>query len=191
MASKKLTILFTPLDGHGHINACHGLAEELRDRGHRIVFAIDIAFKDRLIPYGFEEAIHGLPADGTDSGEEFWPIFAEQHAEDFKLDPIGVAEHFFLNATKKMFADNREREHQYKEIIDRIKPDIIINDAYICSPTLTNSGIPWIWLFSAAPHLCLMDERIPPAWSGMSSFCNFAQLFLSNYETIFLFILKI
>jgi len=53
--SKSLTVLFAPLDGHGHINACHGLAEELRERGHRVVFTIDNVFKGRLKQYGFEE----------------------------------------------------------------------------------------------------------------------------------------
>ncbi len=43
--SKKLTILFSPLDGYGHVNACTGVAEALRDRGHRIVFAIDKSWK--------------------------------------------------------------------------------------------------------------------------------------------------
>ena len=37
----KMTVLFAPLDFHGHVNACHGIAEELRDRGHTVVFAIE------------------------------------------------------------------------------------------------------------------------------------------------------
>ncbi len=48
MSEKSLTILFAPLDGWGHINACIGLAEVLLNRGHRVVFAIDISFKGKL-----------------------------------------------------------------------------------------------------------------------------------------------
>jgi UDP:flavonoid glycosyltransferase YjiC (YdhE family) len=50
--SKKFTILFVPLDDSGHVNACIGLAECLRDRGHKIVVAIDPTFKGKLISYG-------------------------------------------------------------------------------------------------------------------------------------------
>lgn len=163
MPAKTLTVLFTPLDGWGHINACHGLAQELQTRGHRIVFAVDRAFKGKLTPFGFEEELHGIISE---DGGEYWPQFMEKYCHVLKEEPLAIAEKFFLAAATKMFADNKDRDVQYQDIIDRVKPDVIITDNYICSPTLTNSGIPWIWLFSAAPHLGLNDTRIPPTWSG-------------------------
>ena len=54
--SKKL-ILFTPMDGHGHVNSCVGVAQVLLKRGHRIVFAVDSAWKGKLAKYGFEEEL--------------------------------------------------------------------------------------------------------------------------------------
>jgi len=52
-----LTILFYPLPAVGHVNASIGLAEALRDRGHKIVFAIDRAWTGKLAMYGFIEEI--------------------------------------------------------------------------------------------------------------------------------------
>ncbi|CAG2110801.1 unnamed protein product, partial [Medioppia subpectinata] len=161
--NNKLTILFTPLDGWGHINACHGLAEELKSRGHRVVFAIDKAFKSKLIAYGFEEYLHGLNTDGEVT--EYWPLFMEQNCHYLKEKPIVMVEKFLVTALTKMFADNKEREQQYEHIIHKVKPDLIVTDNYICMPTITNAGIPWVWLFSAALHQALDDNRIPPAWS--------------------------
>lgn len=31
------------MDGHGHVNACIGVAQVLVSRGHRVVFAVDAA----------------------------------------------------------------------------------------------------------------------------------------------------
>jgi UDP:flavonoid glycosyltransferase YjiC (YdhE family) len=62
--SKKFTILFVPLDDSGHVNACIGLAECLRDRGHKIVVAIDPTFKGKLISYGFIEELLIDPNEG-------------------------------------------------------------------------------------------------------------------------------
>lgn len=70
----------TPLNGHGHINACHGLCEELRDRGHDIIFVIDKSFQGRLERYGFKEHILDPPPPKEksekdseyDDDKDFW-----------------------------------------------------------------------------------------------------------------------
>jgi len=166
--SNRKTILFTPLDGHGHTNACHVLAEVLRDRGHRVVFAIDIAFEGKLSPFGFEEEIHSLPQDGLQSNDEFWPEFAAKHTPYLKLSPIEVTEKFVSVGFGKMLEHLRDKDSQYEQIIARVKPDVIVIDSYICSPTLTNSNIPFVRLCSAAPLLQLNSNKTPPAWSGKS-----------------------
>jgi len=164
---RSITVLFAPLDGHGHINACHGLAEALQNRGHKIVFAVDKAFKGRLTQYGFEEELIEPTINGDKSDEQFWPQFVAANSKVLKGSPIEIVEGFCVKATEKMLNDNKVKDDFYKEIIDRVKPDVIVIDSYICSPALTNSGIPWVWLFSASPSLCLNEAHIPPAWSGM------------------------
>ena len=164
MPFRSLTILFTPLDGWGHINACLGLAQEMHERGHRTVFAVDIAFKSKLKPFGAEEELHsrGSPSEG-----EYWPQFMEKYCHYLKSDTISIAKEFAVRAFGKQFEDNKLLQDQYRKIIAKVKPDVIVTDNYIASPAITCSGIPWVWLFSAAPHLALDDKRIPPVWSGM------------------------
>jgi len=167
MSSKRLTVLFTPLDGYGHINACHGIAEALRDRGHRVIFAVDISFKGKLIPYGFEEEIHSLPKKSDDNPEiNVWANIVSKNKETFKLSPIEIVEKFCAVCFSYMYEGLKARDSQYKDIIERVKPDIIIIDSYVASPTITNCGIPWVWLYSAAPLLCLNSDKLPPGWSG-------------------------
>ena len=168
MSHKKLTVLFSPLDGWGHVNAGLGLAQELRERGHRIVFAVDAAFKDKLKPFGVEEELVKSTAPESEEDKEFWPKFMEQNCHILKEKDVSIiAEKFFFKlGAWKMLADVKERADQYKNIIARVKPDLIITDNYIASPVLLCSGIPFIWLFSASPHWGLSDKRIPPPWSG-------------------------
>ncbi|CAG2171395.1 unnamed protein product, partial [Oppiella nova] len=162
MTTRKLTVLFTPLNGWAHINASHGLAEELKRRGHRVVFAVDKAFKGKLLPFGFEECIHGLKVDGD------WPQVVKKIVQCFKEEPIVIVEKFLVITMTKMFADNKEREAQYKEIIEKVKPDLIVTDNYVNMPTITNCGIPWVWLYAAAVPFALNDDdRIPPPWAGL------------------------
>jgi UDP:flavonoid glycosyltransferase YjiC (YdhE family) len=55
--NKFLTILFVPIDGIGHVNACIGIAEALKERGHKIIFAISKSWNEKLVKYGFEEEL--------------------------------------------------------------------------------------------------------------------------------------
>ena len=68
---------------------------------------------------------------------------------------------------KAMTEHDQKSEPMLKEIIERVKPDLLVVDAYICSPSVTNSGIPWVWIFSAGPLLVVYDpEKLPPPGSG-------------------------
>lgn len=167
MPTKQLTVLFTPLDGWGHINASQGLAEAVRDRGHRVVFAIDKSFEGKLKRFGFEEEIHSIPPDPkSDPNINIWAEIVFKNKETFLLSPIEIVEKFCVKGFEMMYENSRKRDDQYVDIISRVRPDVIVIDSYIASPTLTNSGIPFVWLYSAAPHLCLLNDKIPPGWSG-------------------------
>ena len=161
---KRLTILFTPLDGWGHINCSHGLAEELLNRGHRVVFAVDESFKDHLTPFGFEEEL--LTTNETDSGEKWFKIIEESSKIFESKDPTDVAINFSAPANMKMIDDVIQLDSQYRDIIERVSPDLIVVDNYVNSPAITNSGRPWIWLYSAAALGVYKTDRLPPKRTG-------------------------
>ena len=90
-AKKQIKILVVTLSAHGHINACHGLCEELIKRGHEVTFLLDPSFAGRLTRYGFKEYIVNveLPQNNEyDSSKEFWPQFIEKNAHRFARTPI-------------------------------------------------------------------------------------------------------
>ena len=68
MTDKKLTILFYCIDAYGHMNPCIGVAQQLYNRGHRIIFAIKPSWRGRLSKFGFEEEV--LQLENTDSEDK-------------------------------------------------------------------------------------------------------------------------
>ena len=67
------------MNGWGHINACLGLAQELLSRGHRVVWAMNIAFQGKVTRFGFEEEITGKNVEQNAEVKEYWPQFMEKN----------------------------------------------------------------------------------------------------------------
>ncbi|XP_054152864.1 uncharacterized UDP-glucosyltransferase YdhE-like [Oppia nitens] len=172
---KPLTILFAPLDTWGHINACHGLADLLRQRGHRPVFALDIGYQGKLAKYGYEEYILKRDVDQQQDGRDFWADFVTKYKDCYRLAPEAIMASSTVDGFTIMFENYRQLDRQYRQCLDRVRPDLIVIDSYIGSPTLTNARvgagdgciIPWVWLCSAAPQSFLHSPKLPPAWSGL------------------------
>ncbi len=70
-SKKQLTIFFTPFDAFGHVHACIGIAEPLKQRGHRIIFGVTTGWKGKLLPYGFEEILYGKETQSSQVHIEF------------------------------------------------------------------------------------------------------------------------
>lgn len=163
--SKTLTILFFPLEGHGNVNACHGLAEVLLQRGHRIIFAVNTAWNGLLTKYGFEEKVFNANIN-QNHNKLIWSEFINKNHSIMSLSSIGKIKEYYIPAFTLMLETHKSLENQYKNIIEEVKPNLIIIDHLICSPVLINSGIPWIWFSSTGPLCCISDDRTPPARSG-------------------------
>jgi hypothetical protein len=171
---ERLTILFAPLDAVGHVNACIGIAEVLRDRGHRIVFAISDNWRQKLKIYGFEEELIELSDKVTvEDPAKFW---AERCLKDGMFGPSSP-----LEKLKSLAGDGfNEMINRYqtsdpimKEIVCRIKPDIILIDGFLWMPSLMSSGISWVYIISCNPLFIdkVMDDKIlPPSNSGKRRF---------------------
>lgn len=168
-AKKSLRILVTPLNGHGHINACHGLCEELRDRGHEIIFVLDKSFAGKLARYGFKEYLL-IPTEKSgsyDDNQEFWPQFFKRNAKRLEESPVEQLEGVMLEAFSDMFAHLIKYTAQYEQAMAQTKPDLIITDGLICLPVVVNAPVPFIWMYSTSVQSMLLDPRIPPFFSGL------------------------
>ena len=163
--TRKLVILFVPVSSIGHINSCIGVAETLQLRGHRSVFTCDQSFKGYFIKRGFQEEIiekELSPEEQRDPSA----FFIKHHTENGFFDdhlPVDKAR-IVIRCNKPV---TRKEDEILAKIIDRIKPDVIVNDFYFVS-SIVKSGIPWVNLVSMQILSVIEDPKTPPKWSGLA-----------------------
>ncbi|CAG2104069.1 unnamed protein product [Medioppia subpectinata] len=167
---QKLTILFAPVEGVGHVNACIGLAEVLLSRGHKIVFVVNPSFAGKLSPFGFiEEIMTSEETNNKKPGEDG----ARSLIESGLLSNVTSYESMKIMQTitffDKLVDTMRANEPQLKAIVAKHNPDLYIIDDFAGSPTLIHSTKPWVSLFSGNPLFVINDERTPPGSSGYPS----------------------
>lgn len=170
MPSKQLTVLFCPLDGFGHINSCIGIAEQLLARGHKVVFALERAWKGKASAYsGIEEVLFTDPTrDPSHGANDHWIQYMEEFKPSFQLAPIGKYKFKALNRhlEESFLYTLMNVDDKLAEIIQTVRPDVIVVDTYVTIPAVYKSGVPWVWLTSAAPLVCLPSQNLPPHGTG-------------------------
>jgi len=178
---EKLTILFAPVDAVGHVNACIGIAEVLKERGHRIIFAINDSWGGKLKKYGFEEELIVDPnRDPNEDPAKYWAKLLIHMGAMMALPPMEKMKIMMSSGMMSQFIDHAKRDDPiYKEIIDKYEPNVIIIDGFVCYPSLVYSGIPWVWSVSTNPLFCTDDENLPPAGFG-----NYKNFFASKIKFI-------
>jgi UDP:flavonoid glycosyltransferase YjiC (YdhE family) len=170
MSERPLTVLFMPESAYGPTNNCIGIGDVLRRRGHRIVFAAEVSWRGRLEPLGFEEDLAELappPADGAagrDPGQ-FWKEFVRDTAPEFRKPTIEQLDTVVKPVWQELTAGARHCQPQLTTIIERARPDVIVEDNVVGFPALVTAGVPFVRIVSCNP-LEIKDPHLPPAFSG-------------------------
>jgi MGT family glycosyltransferase len=162
-----LTVLFMPESAYGPTNNCIGIGDVLRRRGHQVVFAAEASWKGRLEPLGFTEDLVDLapPGDGEQDAGQFWKDFIADTAPEFRKPTIEQLETWIKPVWAELISGARYCQPQLTEIIDRVRPDVIIEDNVISFPALLTAGVPFLRIVSCNP-LEVRDPGLPPPFSG-------------------------
>jgi MGT family glycosyltransferase len=166
------TFLFAPESAYGPTGNCIGIGAVLRARGHRVVFAAEASWRDRLTALGFEEDLVDLappPQGGAeqDAGQ-FWKDFIRDTAPEFRKPTIDQLESFMVPTWQALVDGVKFSEGQIRGIVDRVRPDVVVEDNVVCFPALLTSPAPWVRIVSCNP-LEVRGEDVPPAYSGYPS----------------------
>ena len=167
MPQRPLTILFAPESAYGPTNNCIGIGDVLLRRGHRVVFAAEASWKGRLEPLGFEEDLVDLaPAspDDQDAGQ-FWKDFVRDTAPEFRKPTIDQLETWIKPVWEELIGGARYCQEQLAGIVERARPNVIVEDNVVCFPALLTGGAPFVRIVSCNP-LEIKGEDVPPAFSG-------------------------
>jgi MGT family glycosyltransferase len=170
MSGRSLTVLFNPESAYGPTNNCIGIGDVLRRRGHRVVFAAEASWKGRLAPLGFGEDLVDLapPAASEQDAGQFWKDFIASTAPEFRKPTIEQLETWIKPVWAELVSGARYCQDQLTAIIDRVRPDIIVEDNVISFPALLTAGVPFVRIVSCNP-LEVTDPALPPAFSGYAA----------------------
>lgn len=168
MTDAPLTIAFFPESAYGPTNNCVGIGDVLRRRGHRVVFIVEESFKGTLEPKGFEERLMrlGPPPEQEEEPGQFWKDFIRDTAPVFRTPTIEQIEGFVAPTWQALLDGARYVDDRLREIIDEVRPDVIVEDNVLCFPALPASGRPWVRIVSCNPAE-IVDPAVPPPFSGL------------------------
>jgi MGT family glycosyltransferase len=169
MSERPLTILFMPESAYGPTNNCIGIGDVLRRRGHRVVFAAEASWRGRLERLGFEEDLVDLAPPSADAASQdagqFWKDFIRDTAPEFRKPTIEQLDTWVRPVWEELVNGARYCQPQLTQIIERARPDIIVEDNVVGFPALVTAGVPFVRIVSCNP-LEIPDPQIPPAFSG-------------------------
>jgi MGT family glycosyltransferase len=163
----QLTFLFMPESAYGPTNNCIGIGKQLERRGHRVVFAAEASWKGRLEPLGFEEDLVDLEpsADGEQDAGQFWTDFVTETAPEFRKSTIEQLDTFIRPVWASLIDGAKYCQPQLREIVERTRPDVVVEDNVSAFPALLTHGAPWVRIMSCNP-LEMKDPDLPPTFSG-------------------------
>jgi MGT family glycosyltransferase len=160
-----------PESAYGPTNQCIGLGDVLRRRGHRVVFAAEASWKGRLEALGFEEHLVDLAppseADATDQDAgQFWRDFIRETAPEFRKPTVEQLSTFVRPTWQALIDGARYCEPRLREILARVRPDVVVEDNVVGFPALLTSGAPYVRIVSCNP-LELRGPDVAPVFSGL------------------------
>ncbi|MEU5722418.1 nucleotide disphospho-sugar-binding domain-containing protein [Micromonospora sp. NPDC047738] len=165
----QLTVLFMPESAYGPTNNCIGIGDVLRRRGHRVVFAAEASWRGKLTALGFEEDLVDLApppenAEEQDAGQ-FWKDFIRDTAPEFRKPTIEQLETWVKPVWVELINGAKYCQPRLLDIIDRVRPDVIVEDNVVAFPALNTAGVPFVRIVSCNP-LEMKGQDIAPVFSG-------------------------
>jgi MGT family glycosyltransferase len=156
-----------PESAYGPTNNCIGIGKVLERRGHRVVFAAEASWKGRLEPLGFEEDLVDLapPPEAEQDAGQFWTDFVIETAPEFRKPTIEQLDTFVRPVWASLIDGAKFCEPRLREILDRVRPDVVVEDNVSAFPALLTHGAPWVRIMSCNP-LEMKDPDLPPTFSG-------------------------
>ena len=171
--AQPLTVLFMPESAYGPTNNCIGIGDVLRREGHRVVFAAERSWTGKLEALGFVEDLVDLapPPDDAEAGAadqdpgKFWKDFIRDTAPEFRKPTIEQLSSFIQPTWRALIDGAKYCESQLREILDRARPDVIVEDNVIGFPALVTARAPYVRIMSCNP-LEMGGADVPPVFSG-------------------------
>ncbi|RWS05381.1 glycosyl transferase-like protein, partial [Dinothrombium tinctorium] len=161
------TILCVSISAAGHVNTVLGIANELKQRNHRVVFVTDKRCKGKFEKFGIEEELYDEnEIVGKRESDFLSDAFSESLTEVLRKPIIERLASLF-NIIKSFVELSNALYETHVEIVSRVKPNIIIVDSLVPFPGLLTANKPIIFVCSTSPLIAIDDDRLPPFALGL------------------------
>ncbi|XP_054161728.1 uncharacterized UDP-glucosyltransferase YojK-like [Oppia nitens] len=177
-SNNNLTVLLAPCNYVGPMMASIGMAEVLRDAGHRPVFAIKRDWIQKIQRLNFDIELMEEPestAKTTDSLAVVMDSADKNVADNEEMltnrTPMEQLISVFTNVVDELIVEMETEQPYLTSIIAKVRPNVIITDHILVNPTIYNSQVPYIMSYSSNPlnlDACIEDKRLPPGCLGLS-----------------------
>lgn len=159
-------VVFFPEAAFGPSMNCVGIAQRLRECGHKAVFVVDSSFKGVFDRFGFPERLVAMsePMDEA-AASQYWLDFIASHQPNFRLSPIEQIPNYVLECWSAIVDTAIHVQEELAVALDEIKPDLICLDNVIMFPAIKRAGCPWVRIVSCSENE-ITDPDIPPHLSG-------------------------
>jgi len=164
------TVVFFPEGAYGPTNNCVGIGQVLQRLDHRVVFIVEESFAGTLEAQGFEERLMRLapPPETPEVPGQFWIDFIRDTAPIFRKPTIEQLGEFMAPTWQALIDGSKYVDARLGDIIDELRPDVVVEDNVVAFAALPASGVPWVRIVSCNPAE-IKDRSIPPFTSGYAA----------------------
>ena len=121
---------------------CVGIAQRLRERGHKPVFVADASFKGVFDRFGFPERMVAMsPPMDEAAASQYWRDFIASHLPHFRLSPIEQIPNYVLECWSTIVDTAVYVEKELSQALAEIRPDLICLDNVILFPAIKRAGL--------------------------------------------------
>jgi MGT family glycosyltransferase len=160
------TIAFFPEAAYGPALNSVGIAQAVRQLGHRVIFLSDPGFVEVYQGYGFETHPVCLSAPmPPDQMARFWEDFVNGHLPNFRKSPYEQIDNYVKDCWAAIVDSAKWAQKDLPEVLQRAQPDLICVDNVILFPAIKRFGVPWARIISCSENE-IDDPAIPPHLSG-------------------------
>lgn len=151
-----------PIFASGHYQTATTLGQELMRRGHQVIIYAPELFENRM------------RSNRANEGFQYWhPKVEPDNFEDlleqvghFRMNDFDSHQEFNVKPYERILNEHRRFEKEIDQIIDELKPDVIITDQVVSIPKYIAKKLPWIQIISMN-ILSYCDVRLPPRELGL------------------------
>ena len=161
---KKLKVLFASMEGIGHVNACISLGQALLRAGHQVLFTLSEPWRPRMEALGFEFV--PLPHEIIPGVDDVGKFIDENMVKTKMISDMPPLERITKkdNEMNMLIGFTIQTDAKLPPVIGQVRPDVIVCDMFMTMPSIVNSGIPWVWVWSANPLYMYGNDYDLPAF---------------------------